>query len=107
MAKEIYGYVSIDLQFYYTLILFFSKECLRKTVQKQIQGLSEKSFLRVSLNLVLRMVWVNVILGGIVYGVVMRYKPPGLERGGLTVACYVVAAVLEGMAEPFCVRALH
>jgi len=52
------------------------KECVRKTVQKELKGVSEKSFLRVSLNMVLKMFWVNVILGVLVYFVVLKYKTP-------------------------------
>ena len=36
VSKEIYGYANVTLQFYYTMVLFFMKECLRKSLQKEV-----------------------------------------------------------------------
>lgn len=38
VSPEVYSSVNISLQFYYTLILFFSRECLRRTVQRSFEA---------------------------------------------------------------------
>ena len=36
--KQVYGYANIQLQLYHSLILFFSKEAVRKACQRKIDG---------------------------------------------------------------------
>lgn len=37
VQKDIYGYSNIQLQLFYSMILFFSKEALRKACQREVQ----------------------------------------------------------------------
>ena len=39
VSKEIYGYANIQMQLFNSLILWFSKEAVRKIVQRKINGL--------------------------------------------------------------------
>ena len=58
-SKDVYGYSNVTLQFYYTFILFFMKECVRKALQKEISmnKYSDKQRLRGALNIVTKLFW--------------------------------------------------
>jgi len=38
VSKEVFGYASIELQLFYSLVLFFTKEALRRTCQRDFKG---------------------------------------------------------------------
>ena len=54
VQKEIYGYANIQLQLFYSMILFYSKEAVRRACQRevQIEGQSKEMIHRSALNLV-------------------------------------------------------
>jgi hypothetical protein len=54
VQKEIYGYANIQMQLFYSMILFYSKEAVRRACQRevQIEGQSKEIIHRSALNLV-------------------------------------------------------
>ena len=82
-AKEIYGYANVTLHFYYSLILFFMKECVRKAVQKEVdlQDVKPIQKVRSALNLVLVTMLGNFFTTLLViYGVTTWYEVPGVSK---------------------------
>jgi oligosaccharide translocation protein RFT1 len=110
-TKEIYGYANVTLQFYYSLILFFMKECVRKAVQKEVdlQGINSIQKVRSALNLVLVTMLANFLTTFLViYGVTTWYEVPGVSENTLfwTVFWYMGAAIFETLCESFVVLLL-
>jgi hypothetical protein len=52
VIPEVYGYANIQLQLYGSIVLWFSKEAVRKTVQRKIEG-SEANITKSAINMVI------------------------------------------------------
>ena len=66
VVPEVYGYANIQLQLFGSLILWFSKESVRKTIQRKIEASSE--VVRKSANnLVIYSFTVQFILAALVF----------------------------------------
>lgn len=105
VSPEDYGVGFVAFQLFLNLALFFPKECFRKVaLRSDVGGCGGElgaSCRRSSLNVS----WFGVpiaVLGAILLGSYWASGP----RQGLVLAILVVAAALEGLAEPFLVEVL-
>ena len=87
-------------------MLWFSKESVRKTVQRKIEG-SEEQAQKSAINIVVLSFAVQVALATLVYfGVTIFYPVENFEQFRLSIFLIVLASVVESLSEPFYVRML-
>ena len=104
VQKEVYGYANIQLHLFYSMILFYSKEAVRKSCQRELHlstAHSRPTINRSALNLVLLSLPRQLLLSLLTYLFVTHFYPPPLAHFRLSLFLTCFSALLENLCEPF------
>lgn len=106
VVPEVYGYANIQLQLYGSIVLWFSKESVRKAVQRKIDS-SEHEVTISAINIVIFSFAVQLLLAFAIYfGVTICYPQNNFENFNLSIFLTLLASFLESLSEPYYVRML-
>jgi oligosaccharide translocation protein RFT1 len=89
------------LQLYNSIVLWFAKEAVRKTVQRKLQAVDAKVETMSAKNMVLISQLIQLVLAVLVYLGVTLSNKQSFDHFETSIAITVVAALVESLCEPF------